>query len=123
MTGLEGFGVVAGMVGFAEVVKMVLEKLLSKKKEHISNSKDEFELMKQRLELAENEIDRGQRESFANTRRISKLYTFLADLTLMTCSKQTCPMRDIIAIDFAAIENDIEKEYKETVENNKDDGK
>lgn len=123
MTGLEGFGVVAGMVGFAEVVKMVLEKLLSKKKEHISNSKDEFELLKQRLKLAENEIDRGQRESFANTRRISKLYTFLADLTLMTCSKQKCPMRDIIAIDFAAIENDIEKEFKETVQNNNDDGK
>lgn len=123
MTGLEGFGVVAGMVGLAEVVKIVLEKLLSKKKEHISNSKDEFELLKQRLELAEREIDKGQRESFANTRRISKLYTFLADLTLMTCSKQKCPMRDIIAIDFAAIEHDIEKEYRETVENSNDDGK
>ena len=123
MTGLEGFGVVAGMVGLAEVVKIVLEKLLSRKKETISNAHDEFQLLKDRLALAEKEIDKSQRESFANTRRISRLYTFLADLTLMTCSKQKCPMRDIISIDFAAIENDIEKEYKEVVENGSDDGK
>lgn len=123
MTTLEIIVAILGSVGLADIIKTLVDKHFSKKQDTINNNRDEFAVLKDRVEFAEKEIAKYSRQQMANNRRISRLYTFLCDLTLLTCSKEKCPMRDIIAIDFDAIEGDIEDEYKQGIDEIKDDGK
>lgn len=116
MTRWEIFAIVATALGVAEVIRLVVEKLLNKKSNGIANTKDEFAVMKERQEFADKEITRLNRQQIENSRRISRLYTFLADLTRQTCSKKDCKMRDLIAIDFDSIEVGIDEEQDEETE-------
>lgn len=123
MTTIEIIATVLGCIGLGDIIKTVIEKHFSKKADNISNNRDEFAVLRDRVIFAEREVSRLDRQQIANNKRISRLYTFLADLTLMTCSREKCAMRDIIAIDFNSIEDGIEEDYKHDIEEIHDDGK
>lgn len=96
---------IAGAIGLAEILKAVVDKLLSKRRDKTKNDNDEFSVLKKRIGFAEMEVNRLNRQQIENSRRISRMYTFMADMTKQTCAKKDCKMRDLIAIDFDSIEN------------------
>ena len=113
MTGLEIGASIAGTIGFADLLRIIIEKLLSKKKEKVENQKDEFSVLRERLDYNERELNRLNKNQITDRRKISKLYAFLVRVTPDTCTKKDCKYRELICIDWNEFENDTEDVIKQ----------
>lgn len=102
MTGMEIFLGVAGTLGLADLARITIEKFFSKKK-------DEFAILKERLDYNERELSRVTKEQAIDRRKISKMYAFLVRITPETCTKKDCKYRELICIDFGEFE-ELDKE-------------
>ena len=108
MTGMEIFLGIAGTLGLADLARITIEKFFSKKK-------DEFSILKERLDYTERELSRVVKEQATDRRKISKMYAFLVRITPETCTKRDCKYRELINMNFAEFE-DIEDDKKENIE-------
>ena len=109
MTGTEiTFGIL-GTIGIADLIRLVIEKFFSRKKDHIHNQKDEFSALRERLDYNEKELNRLNKNQIAANRKISKMYSFMVRVTPNTCTKKDCNYRELISIDFDEFEDNGEE--------------
>lgn len=113
MTGIEIGVTVAGTIGLADIIRIIIEKIFSKKKEKVENQKDEFSVLRERLDYNEKELNRLNKNQICDRRKISKLYAFLVRITPDTCTKKDCKYRELISIDFDEFENKNEDDEKD----------
>lgn len=110
MTVVEIIVTLAGCVGLAELIRFLVAKLFSKKRDQVMTQKDEFSALRERIDYNEKEINRLNRSQISANRKISKMYSFLIDITKQTCSEENCALRKVVAINFDEFEDDDEKE-------------
>lgn len=110
MTVVEIIVTLASCVGLAELIKFLVAKRFSKKRDQVMTQKDEFSALRERIDYNEKEINRLNRSQISANRKISKMYSFLIDITKQTCSEENCALRKVIAINFDEFEDDDEKE-------------
>lgn len=109
---------IAGALCVGEVIKLIIMKIFSKKKDSIAEKKDEFAALREMIEYNQQEINRLTRKEGANNRRIVMMYNFIAEMVMQTCSKANCKMRKLIDFDTSIFEDDNwEKEGKLFEEN------
>jgi len=109
---------IAGTLGISEILHLIVSKLFSKKQDTIMTQKDEFEAIRERLTYNEKETNRLNRAQIMANRKISRLYSYLVDVTTKTCAKTNCALREIIAIDFDNFDEDDTEQTEETLNNN-----
>lgn len=110
MTVVEIIVTLASCVGLAELIKFLVAKRFSKKRDQVMTQKDEFSALRERIDYNEKEINRLNRSQISANRKISKMYSFLIDITKQTCSEENCALRKVVAINFDEFEDDDEKE-------------
>jgi hypothetical protein len=110
MTIVEIIVTLASCVGLAELIKFLVAKRFSKKRDQVMTQKDEFSALRERIDYNEKEINRLNRSQISANRKISKMYSFLIDITKQTCSEENCALRKVVAINFDEFEDDDEKE-------------
>lgn len=115
---IEIIGALAGAVGLAEIVKLLIEKRFSKKRDNTKNQRDEFAILRERIDFNEKEINRVNRSQIAANRKMSRMYSFLVDFTKQTCSEENCALRKVVSIDFDAFEDDDDDEIYADPKNN-----
>lgn len=86
----------AGLIGLADIVRLVLEKVLNSKQ-------DSFARLKERLEFTERETTRLNKMVTRTNMKFLKLYALVAELTKKSCGKD-CPMRELVQIDLESID-------------------
>lgn len=105
MTTLEIIVSILGALGVAEVIRLVVTKYFSKKQDKIVEQKDEFAVLRERLDYNEKELNRINQAQIKANRKISKMYSFLANVSKDTCAKENCPYRELIKIDYDAFDD------------------
>lgn len=110
MTVVEIIVTLASCVGLAELIKFLVAKRFSKKRDQVMTQKDEFSALRERIDYNEKEINRLNRSQISANRKISKMYSFLIDITKQTCSEENCALRKVVAINFDEFEDNDEKE-------------
>lgn len=83
---------IGGLIGIADIIRLVIEKLFS-------NKQDSFARLKERLEFTERETTRLNKMVTRTNMKFLKLYSLVADLIKKSCSKD-CPMRELVDIDL-----------------------
>lgn len=112
---MEVIGTVLGAIGIADILRIIVVKIFAKKKDQITASKDEFEALRERLSYTEKEMNRLNKAQIAANRKISRLYSYLVNVTTKTCTKKNCALREIMAIDFNDFDDDDESTSEKPV--------
>lgn len=108
MTGELILAIIGGL-GVGELLHFIVSKIFSKKQDTITTQKDEFAAIRERLTYNEKETNRLNKAQVIANRKISRLYTCLAEVTTKTCAKTDCPIREILAINFDDLDYDAEE--------------
>lgn len=103
----ETFGLVAAAVGLAEIIRMVLSKIFSKKSDEINENKDEFATLRERMLFNEQQTNRLNKALTKTNLKVLKTYAIVTELTKKSCGKD-CPMREIVNIDLGYLDDDTE---------------
>ncbi len=104
MTGIEICVAIAGAIGLADIIRIIIEKFFSKKS-------DDFARLKERLEFTEKETTRLNKVITRTNMKVLRLYTMVTELVKKSCGKN-CPMREIVDIDLESL-NDIDENSDE----------
>lgn len=110
---MEILATVLGALGIADIVRIIVVKVFSKKKDQVATAKDEFEAIRERLSYNEKETNRLNKAQIAANRKISRLYSYLVGVTTKTCTKKNCALREILAIDFDDFDDDDDEPVNE----------
>lgn len=98
---------IASAIGAAEVLRIIITKYFSKKQDKITEQKDEFSALRERLDYNEKELNRINENQIKSNRKITKLYNFITGLSKDTCSKKNCAYRQLISIDFDDLDGEV----------------
>lgn len=117
LTTVELIVTIASAIGVAELLRILLEKLLSKKKDALSNNKDEFSNLKERIEFNESQTNKLFKQQAVFRFQILRMYDVIADLVEWSCIVD-CPKRKSRDVDLEKLK-DIYEIKIENCENDK----
>lgn len=98
MTTFEIILAIAGSVGLAEVVRLIVEKILNKKHNTLNDKKDEFNNLKERLEFTEQQYENVQTEQAKMRVQLLQMYNIIIDMIQISCTVD-CPNRKLKEVD------------------------
>lgn len=104
LTTIELIVTIASAIGVAELLRILLEKLLSKKKDSLSNNKDEFSNLKERIEFNESQTNKLFKQQAIFRFQILKMYDVIADLVEWSCIVD-CPKRKTRDVDLEKLKD------------------
>lgn len=104
MTTMEIIVAIGSAIGLAEIIRLIITKHFSKKQDKITEQKDEFSALRERLDYNEKELNRINENQIKSNRKISRLYNYITSLSKDTCAKKNCAYRQLVTIDFDDID-------------------